>query len=78
MFRHYRRADRRADVQIQRSSSYFLIMRNGIFYRPRVEDLESQIHWILSQHEKPVNTGILTTAGRRVWNEYRNTIEASK
>ena len=78
MFRNYRRAEKRSDTQIQRSSSYFLIVHHGVFYKPKVEDLESQIHYILSQHEKPVNAGVLTTAPRRQWCEYRTMLESCK
>ena len=78
IFRKYRRPDKHRDIQITRSSSYFMILSNGIFYRPVQDDIESQIHWILSEKSQPDKTPLFTTCDRREWSRYYNLLRKGR
>ena len=67
IFKRYRKAGKNRDIQLYRRSEYFLIMSNGIFYRPVIEDLESQIAWIYSHKVESNKVPILTSDDRRTW-----------
>ena len=63
------------DHHVTRKSDYFLIMRNGAFYKPDVNDLEAQIFAIVTKSTPQKNAGILTTCARRDWNILRRKME---
>ena len=67
IFKRYRKAGKNRDTQLYRRSEYFLIMSNGIFYRPVIEDLESQIAWIYTHKVETNKVPILTSDDRRTW-----------
>ncbi|CAG5111247.1 Oidioi.mRNA.OKI2018_I69.chr2.g5573.t1.cds [Oikopleura dioica] len=50
-------------------------MRNGIFYKPSINDLEAQIFGIVTKSTPQKNTGILTTCTRREWAILKNKLE---
>lgn len=71
----YRRPGNLRDHHVTRKSDYFLIMRNGTFYKPDVNDLEAQIFAIVTKSTPQKNAGILTTCARRDWSILRRKIE---
>ena len=71
----YRQPGKSKDLHVSRKSDYFLIMRNGIFYKPSINDLEAQIFAIVTKSTPQKNTGILTTCTRREWAILRNKLE---
>lgn len=67
IFKRYRKAGKNRDAQLYRRSEYFLILSDGIFYRPVIEDLESQIAWIYTHKVETNKVPILTSDDRRTW-----------
>ena len=67
IFKRYRKAGKSRDIQLYRRSEYFLIMSNGIFYRPVIEDLESQIAWIYAHKVESNKVPVLSSDDRRTW-----------